>query len=205
MRKRSQDASTTAVAAWYREDGARFLSGLGIRSGDRVLDFGCGTGGYTVPLAQAVGANGKVIAVDKNAAHLAALRARLVEEPNRDVVDVRLTAGALTFDWIAGHFLDGVLLFDVLQFVSAWDRLFAELRRLLKPKGLLIINLSRLSHPSKVDVERLKEQLPAHGFVLERTKRARVMHYDFLSEEEILVFRAANGLLSFREDDEKRG
>lgn len=154
---------------------------------------------------QVVGPNGKVIAVDKNPTHLESLRARLAEEPNRDVVDVRLTAGDLMLDWIAGHFLDAVLLFDVLQFVSEWDGLFSELRRLLKPKGLLLVNPSRLSHPSKVDVERLKEQLPAHGFVLERTKRARVMHYDFLCEEEILVFRAANGPLSFREDDEKRG
>lgn len=196
MRKRSQDASTTAVAAWYREDGARFLSGLGIRSRERVLDFGCGRGGYTIPLVQVVGPDGKVIAVDKNPTHLESLRARLAEEPNWDVVDVRLTAGDLTLDWIADHCLDGALLFDVLQFVSDWDGLFAELRRLLKPKGLLIINPSRLSHPSKVDVERLKERMKAHEFTLEEVKRASVMHYDFICEEEILVFRAVNGPLA---------
>jgi ubiquinone/menaquinone biosynthesis C-methylase UbiE len=196
MRKRSQDASTTAVAAWYRQDGARFLSGLGIRSGDRVLDFGCGMGGYAIPLAQAVGSDGKVIAVDNNPTHLEALRARLAEEPNRNVVDVRLTAGDVTLDWVADHFLDGVLLFDVLQFVFDWDRLFSTLRRLLKPKGLVLINPSHLSHPGEVDVKRLKERMKDHGFVLERTKRASVMHYDFLSEEEILVFRAAKGPLA---------
>ncbi len=184
------------VEAWYREDGARFLRGLGIRSGDRVLDFGCGMGGYAIPLAQAVGSTGKVIAVDNNPAHLEALRARLAEEPNRDVVDVRLTAGDVTLDWVADRFLDAVLLFDVLQFVSDWDRLFSELRRSLKPTGLLIINPSHLSHPGEVDVAQLKERLKDHGFVLERTKRALVMHYDLLSEEEILVFRAANGPLA---------
>ena len=196
MRERSQDASPKAVAAWYREDGARLLSGLGIRSGDRVLDFGCGMGGYVIPLAQVVGSDGKVIAVDNSPTHLEALRVRLAEEPNREVVDVRLTKGDLALAWIADHFLDGVLLFDVLQFVADWDELFSTLHRLLKPKGLVFINPSHLSHPGEVDVKRLKERMNDHGFVLERTKRASVMHYDFLSEEEILVFRAANGPLA---------
>ena len=197
MRKRSQDASPTAVAAWYREDGARFLSGLGIRSGDRVLDFGCGMGGYAIPLAQVVGSDGKVIAVDNSPTHLEALRVRLAEEPNREVVDVRLTKGDLALAWIADHFLDGVLLFDVLQFVSDWDVLFSTLHRLLKPKGLVFINPSHLSHPGEVDVKRMKERMNDHGFVLERTKRTLVMHYDFLSEEEIFVFRAADRPLTF--------
>ena len=189
--KRSQNASTIAVAAWYREDGARFLSDLGIRLGDRVLDFGCGMGGYTIPLAQVVGSNGKVIAVDKNSSHLEALRARLAKEPGRGIVDVRLTDGELALAWIAGNFLNAVLLFDVLQFVSDWDGLFSSLRRLLKPMGLVLINPTHLSHPGGVDVERLKDRMKKHGFVLERTKRALVMHYDFLCEEEILVFRTA--------------
>ena len=148
-------------------------------------------GGYTIPLARAVGSNGQVIAVDKNPTHLEALRARLAEEPGKDVVEVRLTDGDLALAWIADRFLDAVLLFDVLQFVSDWGGLFSTLRRLLKPKGLVLINPSHLSHPGEVDVERLKERMKDHGFVLERTKRALVMHYDFLSEEEILVFRAA--------------
>ena len=195
--KRLQNASPTAVAAWYRQDGARFLRQLGVSSGDRVLDFGCGMGGYAIPLAQVVGSDGKVIAVDKNPTHLEALRARLAEELDRNVVDVHLTEGDLALAWIADHFLDGVLLFDVLQFVFDWDRLFSTLRRLLKPKGLVFINPSHLSHPGEVDVKRLKERMKDHGFVLERTKRALVMHYDFLSEEEILVFRAADRPLTF--------
>jgi len=194
--KRLQSASTTAVAAWYREDGARFLSGLGIRSGDRVLDFGCGMGGYAIPLAQVVEMDGKVIAVDKNSTHLEALRARLAEEPDGNVVEVHLTDGDVALAWIADCFLNAVLLFDVLQFVFDWDGLFSTLRRLLKRKGLVLINPTHLSHPGEVDVKRLTERMKDHGFVLERTRRALVMHHDFLNEEEILVFRAAHGLLA---------
>lgn len=203
--ERLKDASPRAVAAWYRRDGARFLRQLGVCSGDRVLDFGCGMGGYAIPLAQAVGSDGKVIAVDKNPTHLKALRARLAEEPDGNVVDAHLTEGDLVLAWIADHFLDGVLLFDVLQFVSDWDRLFSTLRRLLEPKGLVLINPSHLSHPGKVDVKRLKERMKDHKFVFERTERALVMHYYFLTEEEILVFRAADRSLTSSVNSEKGG
>ncbi|MCK4392302.1 methyltransferase domain-containing protein, partial [Candidatus Bipolaricaulota bacterium] len=97
---------------------------------------------------------------------------------------------SLTLDWIAKGSLDAVLLFDVLQHISDWDTLFASVRRTLKPEGLLLVNPSYMSHPGKVDVKRMKARLAARGFALERTECGRVMHYDFLHEEEILIFRA---------------
>lgn len=51
-------------------------------------------------------------------------------------------------------------------------------------------DLAASAHPGKVDVERMRARLAVRGFALERTERARVLHYDFLHEEEILVFRA---------------
>jgi 2-polyprenyl-3-methyl-5-hydroxy-6-metoxy-1,4-benzoquinol methylase len=41
-----------------------FLSCLELSSGLRVLDAGCGPGRLTIPIAQAVGPNGAVLAVD---------------------------------------------------------------------------------------------------------------------------------------------
>lgn len=190
MAPRSRDKSTEAIDAWVREDGAAFLCALGIGDGDWVLDFGCGPGGYVLPLAQIVGPRGRVIAVDKGASHLKSLRKRIAESPHRDIIEVHRTDGALTLDWVAKGSVDAVLLFDVLQHISDWDTLFASLRRALKAGGLLLVNPSHLSHPGKVDVERMKARLAIRGFALERTERARVLHYDFLHEEEILVFRA---------------
>ncbi len=187
---RFQDGSTEGIDAWVREDGAAFLRALGIGDGDRVLDFGCGPGGYVLALAQVVGPRGEVIAVDKSVSHLQSLQERIAESRHRDIIEVHRTDSSLTLDWIAKGSLDAVLLFDVLQHISDWDTLFASVRRTLKPEGLLLVNPSYMSHPGKVDVKRMKARLAARGFALERAKRARVMHYDFLHEEEILVFRA---------------
>jgi ubiquinone/menaquinone biosynthesis C-methylase UbiE len=182
--------SADAMSTWEREHGPAFLRALGIDAGDRVLDFGCGPGGYVLPLAQLVGPKGRVIAVEKSASSLESLRRRIAESPHRDAVDVHRTEGHLTLEWITDGSLDAALLFDVLQHISDWETLFSSLRRTLKPGGLLLVNPSHLSHPGKVDVEQMKTQLASHGFVLERSKRGRVMHYHSLHEEEVLVFRA---------------
>ncbi len=187
---RFRDESTEAMDTWVREAGATFLRTLGIGKGDRALDYGCGPGGYVLPLAQVVGPKGKVIAVDKGISYLELLRERIADSPHRDIIEVHRTDGSLTLDWIANGSLNAALLFDVLQHISDWDTLFASLRRTLKPEGLLLVNPSHLSHPGKVDVKRMKARLAARGFALERVTRGRVMHYDFLHEEEILIFRA---------------
>jgi len=187
----TQDRKETpeALDLWLHEGGAGFLRSLGIGEGDRVLDFGCGPGGYVVPLAQIVGPGGRVIAVDRSAAQLSALRERMADCPHREIVFVRRTDGGLTLDWIEDGSLDAVLLFDVLQHVPDWRSLFASVRRVLTVGGLLLVNPSYLSHPGKVDVERMKTLLLDRGFRLEETRRERVMHYHFLHEEEIFVFR----------------
>ncbi len=42
------------------------LEGIGIRRGQTVLDFGCGSGTYTIPAAKIVGEQGRVYALDKD-------------------------------------------------------------------------------------------------------------------------------------------
>lgn len=61
------------IKAWVEMDGPGFPSRLGGREAQRVLDFGCGTGGYTVPAAKLVGSRGKVFALDNDGDQLWAL------------------------------------------------------------------------------------------------------------------------------------
>jgi precorrin-6B methylase 2 len=45
---------------------SQLLKDVGIEAGQVVLDFGCGSGTYTVPAARIVGDKGKVYALDKD-------------------------------------------------------------------------------------------------------------------------------------------
>ena len=49
------------------------LEKAGIERGQIVLDFGCGSGTYTLPAARIVGSEGKVYALDKDKKALAVL------------------------------------------------------------------------------------------------------------------------------------
>ena len=178
------------IRNWYARDGADFVRGLGVRPGERILDFGCGFGSYAIPLAQAVGGEGLVLALDSKLETLKNLKrcAATVETP----AALRLcpSDGSSWLSWIAGAALDGVFLFDVLQHVEDSARLFQEILRTLRPGGKLYVNPSALTHPGKVDVHWLQMRLRELGFQCARRLRARVMHYKHMAEEELFVYAA---------------
>jgi SAM-dependent methyltransferase len=64
---------------------ALLLTCLGPTGGESVLEIGCGTGAVTLPLAQAVGDRGRVVAVDISEPMLAVARQRLGESGMRNV------------------------------------------------------------------------------------------------------------------------
>ena len=59
---------------WFIDQGAEMVTVLGVEEGNSVIDFGCGTGRYAVPLSQVVGANGNVLAVERDSDKIAVLR-----------------------------------------------------------------------------------------------------------------------------------
>jgi ubiquinone/menaquinone biosynthesis C-methylase UbiE len=182
------DVKQEEVANWFRQDGATLLRRLGVRPGQRILDVGCGFGSYAVPLAQVVAPDGRVIAVDTDAEAIERLKERLAGAPYAAVVETHLTGGEVEFSWIAAQALDAALLFDVLQHIDDWEKLFAELRRVVKRAGRVYVNPSTLSHPGQVDVARMGERLEAHGFRLQRRGQFRLMHYKRMAEDEVYVF-----------------
>jgi predicted methyltransferase len=59
-----EDHSPNRSVAWQMDHRLQLLSLWDIKPGSRVLELGCGQGDCTVPLADAVGENGHVDAVD---------------------------------------------------------------------------------------------------------------------------------------------
>lgn len=102
-----------------------------------VGDLGCGTGLIADALAPCVA---KVVAVDESGPMLEAARHRL---ESRDNVDLRV--GTVESLPIENGALDAAILFLVAHFVTDPARAMAEVRRVLRPNGrLLIVDL--MSH-----------------------------------------------------------
>jgi SAM-dependent methyltransferase len=68
-----------------RESLALLLERLGLEGGESVLEIGCGAGALTVPLAAAVGEQGRVVAVDIAEPMLNAARQRVEERGLKNV------------------------------------------------------------------------------------------------------------------------
>lgn len=101
--------------------------------GMRVVDVGCGAGGTTLALSQAVGPQGHVTGLDVSAVILEAARARLANAPDGTSNTTLELADALT--WSSPAPAD--LLFSRFGVMFFGDPIaaFANLRRALKPGG----------------------------------------------------------------------
>jgi SAM-dependent methyltransferase len=77
---------------------ALLLARSGAKAGEQVLEIGCGTGAFTVPLTQAVGERGSVVGADISAAMLAGGRKRLAEAGLGNVTLVETDAQTHKFE-----------------------------------------------------------------------------------------------------------
>jgi len=105
----------------------------GIKPGDKVLDFGCGPGGYIIPASKAVGASGRVYALDvlPEAVNMAQRIIKRNKLTNVSVIRSDCNTG------LPDKSIDKVFLYDVYHGLSKPDLIFDELYRVLKKKGTL--------------------------------------------------------------------
>jgi SAM-dependent methyltransferase len=103
--------NTVAGPRWVASPGFRerrnqesltlLLDRLRLAGGESVLEIGCGTGAVTLPLAKAVGENGRVVAVDISEPMLGAARQRVSESGMHNVALVLGDAQVLALEQAA--------------------------------------------------------------------------------------------------------
>jgi SAM-dependent methyltransferase len=114
-----------------------FLSLVGIRSGMRVLDVGCGTGVVTRDVAARVGTRGAAVGVDPSRALLAVARRQRRAEGPGDGQTFRHGDGlALPFPRAS---FDIALAVTVLLHVPAGDGILQEMIRVTRPGGRVAV------------------------------------------------------------------
>lgn len=115
------------------------LRSVGLRTGWRVLDAGCGTGSYLPLLAELVGAAGSITAVDAAPENVAAITDRLARGRLDCAVEPRI--GSVTDLPFPDESFDAVWCANVLQYFpdEAVPDVLAELTRVVRPTGSVAI------------------------------------------------------------------
>ncbi|WP_005035735.1 class I SAM-dependent methyltransferase [Holophaga foetida] len=110
-----------------------------VRPGDRILEVGPGSGFFTVPMARALGADGRVFCVELQEAVQRRLRRTLERRGLLDIVEVRACGEAdLKVKDLEGA-MDLVVAIHVLHEMPTPDRAIAQMASVLRPGGRLLV------------------------------------------------------------------
>lgn len=107
---------------------------LGARPGERILDIGCGPGLYVAELLEEVGPEGSVVGLDRSPQMLAIAARRCQARDNvafREAEAISLSVDDASFD--------AALCVQVLEYVPHVAAALAEMRRVLRPAGRLVL------------------------------------------------------------------
>jgi SAM-dependent methyltransferase len=123
------------------ERSSLLLKALPLKAGEVVADVGAGSGYFTFPLAERVGAAGKVYAVDIQPEMLALIRQRMKARKVTNVVPVK---GTEDDPKLPRSSIDLILLVDVYHEFSYPYEMTEAMVRSLKPGGRLVFVEYRL-------------------------------------------------------------
>jgi ubiquinone/menaquinone biosynthesis C-methylase UbiE len=139
---------------------AKVMAASGIKPGMQVLEIGSGSGAFTLDAARAAAPAGKVYALDVQEDMIAKLRKKLSRPENSDVKNIEIvkkSAYDLPFD---NGSVDLVFMVTVFQEIPDKQRTLAEIKRVLKPAGILAISefLPDPDYPWRSTTERMGKQ-----------------------------------------------
>jgi ubiquinone/menaquinone biosynthesis C-methylase UbiE len=134
------------------------VKALGLKPGMAVADVGAGTGLFTRLIAERVGGEGKVFAVDVSPAFL-----RHIDEQSKRLgqTQVRTVRGSQESTLLPAGSIDLAFLCDVYHHLENPQKTLASIRRALKPGGELVV----------VDFDRVKGK--STEFVLKHVRAGK--------------------------------
>ncbi len=181
------------MKSWEEKGGIRFLKRVGIKPGQKVLDFGARVGHYSIPAAAIVGNMGNVYALDKNKDSLNELKRKAGEQKLENITLVKTNGGIET--GLENNSVDVALAYDVLHLIGNRKKLYGEIHRVLIEKGLFSVypKHNKLDQPEQslknLEPKDIVKEIEAHNFHFKEKHCGLLSHDDFLNKGCVLNFK----------------
>jgi len=130
-------SATFDLKDWLFPSVDKRVAGFGIQRGMTVVDYGCGPGRYTIRFAKLVSEQGKVYTVDVQELAIESVNQKANSLGLKNIIPV-VAKGYAT--GIPDHIADMVFALDMFFGVRDPSALLAEIHRIVKPTGVLILD-----------------------------------------------------------------
>jgi len=178
------ESAMNDLKRWLDKDGEETLRKIGIRKGQTILDFGCGSGYYAIPAARIVGEDGRVCTLDMDRGALDELMRRARSEGLRNVTRID-TRGEVEIG-LEDESIDVVLLYDIFWYFPLTDnrlpKLLDEVYKVSKPDASISV------YPKHIDSKRLMDKIEKAGFRLNNEYCGMLIHDGRLEKGQVLNF-----------------
>lgn len=160
------------IRLWQETTAIDVFRRSGFDMGDTIVDFGCGIGNYTIPLAALVGKQGLVYAVDIDRYVLRDLEQKMQQLSISGIQimpiqrDVKLR--------LADETADGFLVYDLIHYLEM-GTILRESHRVLKTDGIFSV---LPFHMSRKEIERMLYDIQHFGFVLDNIQEGEGIHFE---------------------------
>ena len=168
-------------------DPSHVLRDLPVAAGQKVADFGCGSGYFSLEFAKRVGADGSVHAFDVLPSALEAVASRAKTMGIQNITTKRVNLENADGSTLLAESVDWVVIKDMLFQNQKKEAILHEAARVLRPGGYMLImewspeeSLVGPGKELRIAPEKLQSMTEAAGFSLEKEIPVGGFHYAFL-------------------------
>jgi ubiquinone/menaquinone biosynthesis C-methylase UbiE len=142
----------------------QLLDRVPVKPGMKVVDYGCGIGSYSIPLAEMVGPEGRIFAVDIQPLAIEAVEKKASK---RGLTNVEAILVDSYDTGIEESSIDLVLIIDTIHRIEDCDAMFQEMHRILRQDATLFLDKG---HMEDSEVRKIVESTDLFRIVEDRER-----------------------------------
>ena len=151
---------------WKLKDPYKSLKAAGLKSGQKILEIGCGPGFFTIPAAKIVGEKGVIYALDNHPLAIKSVQKKVKKEGIENVETI-LSDAAKTE--LPDKSIDVAFLFGFVHHAEGLENILSELYRIINSEGVLSIEKTPW-----LSEEKLVTAVEKNGFIYLRHHQKRI-------------------------------